>query len=144
MITLDPQSLQCSFSCIVDKAAIIKYHKMPIDEVQVLESDQYKKASRKWLYCLVILEILLLLTAGYLIYNSTKFRMINRKEWGALEPVYSRLLVLPVQKVFIDENPFECNTTETCIFYMKELQRYRIESKIFADTDSNFLLVAMV
>ncbi|KAH8257090.1 hypothetical protein KR038_003193 [Drosophila bunnanda] len=140
MITLDPQRLQCSFSCLVDNAAIIKYQKMPIEELQIIERDPYKKSSRKWLCGLVILEILVLLVAGCLIYNSTKFRMINRKQWGAVDPVYRNLLGLPVEKVFIDENPFECNTTETCTLYMKELQRYRIESKIFADTDSNFFI----
>nr|XP_017028065.1 peptidoglycan-recognition protein LF-like [Drosophila kikkawai] len=135
---LDPRQLQCSFRCLVDNTELIKFHKMSTDEAQVLGRD--KKASRKWLYCLTILEILLLLTAGYLIYRSAKFHMISRKDWGAVEPIYKNLLGLPVPNVVIDENPFECNTTESCIFYLKELQHYRIESTLFADIDSNFYI----
>ncbi|CAH1132574.1 unnamed protein product [Ceutorhynchus assimilis] len=95
---------------------------------------------------LIVLAIVLLLHTHPDITDvsqiKNRLRMISRAEWLAQPPTNDTTpLVTPVQYVIIHHTATEnCSSQSQCVFYVRQIQTYHIESRGWYDIGYNFLV----
>ncbi|XP_050295508.1 peptidoglycan-recognition protein LC-like [Anthonomus grandis grandis] len=71
----------------------------------------------------------------------TKIRLVSRQEWVAQPPNKTLPLVTPVPYVMLYHTGTEnCSSQAQCVFHVRQLQTYHIESRGMKDIPYNFLI----